>query len=245
MVYQHFSRWIFLDLDDTLWDFSANSLDALSLLYDTTPELGVLACRGDFLDRYFHHNERLWNDYHYSRITSAFLKTERFRATLREFTDKDDFLEMSGELNTRYLGYLARGRKVVEGAFELLEALRKFFLIGVLSNGFLDVQYQKIFNTGLDRYIQRLVVSDEIGVTKPDRRIFDYAIAETGANPADVIMVGDNPDADISGALNAGWKAVYYNRKGRPLVADADNDRIRVCESLREAAPLVRDLSRC
>ena len=62
-----------------------------------------------------------------------------------------------------------------------------------------------------------MVISDEIRIQKPDPRIFRYAEQETGATPDTTIMIGDNPDNDIQGALDAGWQAIYLDRKSKPF----------------------------
>ena len=62
-----------------------------------------------------------------------------------------------------------------------------------------------------------MVISDEIGIQKPDPRIFRYAEQATGATTDSTLMIGDNPTNDIQGALNAGWHAIYFDRKDRPF----------------------------
>ena len=124
-------------------------------------------------------------------------------------------------VNDRYLWLLGECNTPVEGAGDILESLSRRFLIGVLTNGFTEVQYRKLNSTGLDRYIQRMVISDEIGIQKPDPRIFRYAEQETGAEPSTTIMIGDNPDNDIRGAINAGWRAIYLDRKSKPFTTDS------------------------
>ena len=121
------------------------------------------------------------------------------------------------KLNDRYLWLLGECDASVEGAKELLDELSRKYLIGVLTNGFIEVQYRKLRSTGLDRYIQRMVISDEIGIQKPDSRLFRYAEQATGATPESTIMIGDNPDNDIRGAIDAGWSAIYLDRKGKPF----------------------------
>ncbi|MDE6056815.1 MAG: HAD-IA family hydrolase, partial [Muribaculaceae bacterium] len=100
---------------------------------------------------------------------------------------------------------------------DLLAKVSERHLIGVLTNGFTEAQYRKLKSSGLDRYIQRMVISDEIGVQKPDSRLFRYAEQATGALPASTLMIGDNPDNDIKGAIDAGWRAIYLDRKNKPF----------------------------
>ena len=205
-------EWIFFDLDDTLWDFASNSLKSLRHVYDSFHQLSdAFATFEDFADEYHVHNARMWKDFADGKISSDFIKTERWRLTLFPEGDPADPPAFCAELNTEYLEYLASLPYPVEGALETLESLRKDFMIAGLSNGFADTQYKKLKNSGLWRYVTRMVVSDETGITKPHRGLFDYAVAETGATGIPV-MVGDNPDTDILGALRAGWRAIWFNR---------------------------------
>ena len=174
------------------------------------------------------------------------MKTERWRRTLstKQFEVLTTVCE---ELDTTYLDILARCKEEVEGAKEILSQLSKKAMIGVLSNGFSSTQYKKIRNSGLDRYICRMVVSEEIGINKPDKRVFDYAIRATGA-AGKVLMAGDNAETDILGAMQAGWNAIWINHKGDPfpfteeeLKRDGINPALLLgnVSSLKAAYPLI------
>jgi putative hydrolase of the HAD superfamily len=215
-------RWIFLDLDDTLWDFNANSMQSLSYLYNKYNQLSIAYPKeSDFIDSYHDENDRLWFMYHHGEINQEFLKKERFRAILRCTLPNADIESLSKTLNDDYLYKLSTFSQTVYGAKDCLEYLSKKYLIGILSNGFINVQYNKLFNSGIYKYVQRMIVSDEIGIQKPDKRLFDYALQATGTEVESVVMIGDNPDADIQGAINAGWDAIFFDRKERPNVNGA------------------------
>ncbi len=209
-------KWIFFDLDDTLFDFSSASLISLRKLYEETPEIQTrFSSPKAFIDEYHIHNKRMWQLHESGQITADFLKPERFRLTIAPEREDEETRNAMRALNDQYLWHLGECKAPMEGAKELLEELSKKYLIGVLTNGFTEVQYRKLRSTGLDRYIQRMVISDEIGIQKPDSRLFRYAEQETGASPESTIMIGDNPDNDIQGALDAGWKAFYFDWKGK------------------------------
>lgn len=210
---------IFVDLDDTLWDFSTNSDMTLIRLYDSCIQLRqAFATAGEFADEYHDLNGRLWHDYHHGLIDSDYLKTERFRGILHPrmpHMTRDELMRLSSHLNGTYLSMLGECTATVPGAIDMMRSLSRKFFTGILSNGFSEVQYRKLYGCGLWRYVTRMVLSDEIGVQKPDIRLFDHALHATGASAGQTLMIGDNPDADIAGAVGAGWRAIYFNRSGR------------------------------
>ena len=205
-------KTVFIDLDDSIWDFSANSKVAMRKVYD---KYGLEAqCPYErFMSCYMEHNARLWDLYHHGKITKEFLKSERFRISFEECGITFDDPELPVRFDYDYLETIVTCEKVVEGAHELLQFLKERWDVNVLSNGFKNLQYRKLQSGGLDKYISQLVLSDDIGVTKPDKRFFDYALEVVKGEPSTTLMIGDNYDADILGAHNAGWKTIFLNRK--------------------------------
>ncbi len=215
-------KWVFFDLDDTLYDFASCSLVALRELYDSNKSLRSRFDSFDaFAEAYHALNSELWSLYHAGSIGRSYLKTERFERLLRPVMPPASAREEAQKLDEEYLWALSRQGATVEGAHEVLKILSRHYLIGILSNGFINTQYRKLRHSGLDRYVQRMVVSDEIGIQKPAKAIFDHALRETGAEAATSIMIGDNPETDIKGALEAGWKAIYFNPAERPYSGPA------------------------
>ena len=97
------------------------------------------------------------------------------------------------------------------GALEMLVALREHGLkTAIISNGHSDVQSAKIEITGLRDFVDRVVISEDVGLRKPDARIFQLAAERLGVTPASCIFVGDNPEADVRGAEVAGLRGVFY-----------------------------------
>lgn len=117
---------------------------------------------------------------------------------------------MSARLDSVYLDFLADEKATVRGAVELLKRLKDSGVrTGVLSNGFADVQHRKMRSAGIAPYIDITVLSDDIGIAKPDVRLYNYAMQRSGCEePAAHLMLGDNPDTDIAGALSAGWHGI-------------------------------------
>ncbi len=221
--------WVWLDLDDTLIDFKANARQALIRLYNTEGLNRFFASAEEWATIYESHNMALWNDYNMSLIDSSTLRLERFRRPLTQAgAETTEATELSKRFDPIYLDFLASEKRLVPGAVELLKALRnEGCKIGILSNGFKEVQPRKIKSAGLEPYVDLMVLSDDIGINKPDIRLYRYAMSQAGeAYPRRHLMIGDNPDTDIAGALNAGWNAIYFNRFNRPVNENISGARI-------------------
>lgn len=209
-------NWLFFDLDDTLWDFAGNSLLSLRSLYSGFTEINSLfTSPAEFIAAYNVHNSSLWRLHHQGKITSGFLRPERWRLTLSA-AGADPGHDLCTRLDAAYLSRLCSLPATVEGAHEILHSHSKKYLIGIISNGFTDTQYNKLRVSGLDRFIARMVISDEIGIQKPDSRIFQYAAMATGTKESP-IFIGDNVETDILGALGAGWRAIWLNPEAKPF----------------------------
>lgn len=204
---------VWLDLDDTLIDFQANSLRALRNVYEQEKLDRFFSDAEHWIDRYHHYNSLLWKDYAAGNVSRDYLKMERFRLPLTEAgVSFAQATELSHRLDPVYLTLLAQEKQLVPGALELLERIRRHGLpVGILSNGFVEVQHRKIASAGLTDMIDMVVLSDDIGVNKPDKRLYEHAMRVSGfSTPERHIMIGDNPDTDISGAINAGWQAIHF-----------------------------------
>lgn len=205
---------VFVDIDDTLWWFTENSKLALRHTFDAF-DISSVCTYERFKEVYLKKNLELWNLYHHGLIDKDFLVNERFRFTLKECGYKGDVEKMCHLLDEEYLRFLALQPTTIPGARQLLEYLvAKGYDVNTLSNGFQGTQQQKLISGGLSDLIHRNVLSDDCGITKPQRGIFDYALEQCGAEAATTVMIGDNPDADIKGAHDAGWRTIYFNIRG-------------------------------
>ncbi len=208
--------WVWIDLDDTLQDFHANSRQALLRLYEAEQLRRWFPSAEAWVECYMRHNAALWQQYNVAAITKDSLRHQRFTLPLIEAGCSDNLADtLSPRFDVTYLDFLAQGRIMIPGAIELLLRLRsRGYRLGILSNGFKEVQYRKIKTAGIESLIDCVVLSDDIGVNKPDRRIFDHALAVTSGTPERTVMIGDNPATDIDGAISAGWHAIHFNRDG-------------------------------
>ena len=90
----------------------------------------------------------------------------------------------------------------------------------ILSNGFAELQARKMQSAGIGHYFDGVVLSEDIGVNKPHRAIFEHALRVAGTTPDRVLMIGDNYEVDAKGAYGAGIDQVLYNAAGIELASD-------------------------
>lgn len=217
------SEWIWFDLDDTLVDFHTNSRIALRLIHEECGLSRYYQSAEEWVDTYERHNKQLWDAYSRAEITQSFLRLDRFASPLRPYWDGTEaqLEDFSRRLDPLYLTRLAEQTALVDGATDLLSYLRaRDYNIGVLSNGFTDIQHRKLTNTGLDRQVDLMVLSDDIGVNKPDPRLYRHAMERSGApDPRSHTMIGDNLSTDIAGAIASGWRAIHLD-PAAPCLSD-------------------------
>lgn len=208
-VYKH----LFFDLDHTLWDFNSNAKLALTELYDECElATAIRAPFSSFYEKYLIHNELLWDRYHKGFITAEELKWKRMWRTLLDFKLADE--PLSKKLSSRFLEILPSKKQVFPYTREILKYLQeKGYVLHLITNGFEATQRSKLKNSGLDGFFTHMITSETSHSMKPQKEIFEYALKKTDALLRESIMLGDNPEADIAGAINAGMDSVFVNHE--------------------------------
>ena len=203
-------KHIFFDLDRTLWDFETSALEAFEIIFKkyNLYDIGLKSGK-EFHDAYTFHNEKLWNLYRIGEISKEVLKGKRFHLTLQEFgVSNKQLAENIGEDYTTISPKLVN---LFPNSIEILEYLHDKYNLHIITNGFSEVQAVKLKSSGMDKYFQNVITSEEAGVKKPDLRIFKYALHKTNANSGESLMIGDDYEVDIVGAQNVGLDQVYFN----------------------------------
>ena len=167
----------------------------------------------EFYDAYWLANIDLWTRYSKGEITRDFLIVERFRRPLSVGKGLDVTEKYCLEMSDRFLDFCSSKPGVVEGAHELMDYLRRCgYRMHMCSNGFHEVQYKKLEACGLKDYFDTIILSEDAGFNKPSPQYFDYAFRQSGANRETTLMIGDNLQTDILGALASGLDALLFNR---------------------------------
>ena len=203
-------KHIFFDLDKTLWDFTANNKDTFIDLFEQfnlinkgveSPEI--------FQQKYNVHNDILWDLYRKGKVEKSFLSVERFRLTLNDFGIIDNLL--AAGISSEYVRLSPLKTKLIPHTMETLDYLFPKYQLHIITNGFKEVQYIKIERSGLAKYFQQIITSEEAGCNKPNMQIFLYALEKTSAIASESIMIGDDLEVDVQAAIDAGMEQVFVN----------------------------------
>ncbi len=211
-------KYIFLDLDDTIWDFHANAKNSLNVAFNQLRLNNYFENFDEFFQIYMKRNNELWDEYGEGKIIKDFLQMERFRYPLVQagVTDED----LSKKMGKMYLDLLPERTMLVPYAKELLDYLSAKYRLTIISNGFIEVQHKKLNNSKINHYFDHVVLSEEAKALKPDKRIFDFALELNNAKPTEAIMIGDIYQADILGAQNAGIDQIFFNWRKKEMKED-------------------------
>ncbi len=212
MKYQH----IFFDLDHTLWDFETNAKLTLKELYENLQLAGLGVTDFNlFVERYNEHNRKLWERYRKGFIKRDELRLKRMRLTLLDFKVANETL--AKKMDVQFLDMLPTQTALFPHTREILDLLlTKGYQLHLITNGFEAVQHNKLKHSGLANYFKQVITSEASNSLKPHKEIFDYAFYKTGAQSQNSIMIGDDIEADIKGAQNAGIDQVYVNHINQP-----------------------------
>jgi putative hydrolase of the HAD superfamily len=204
------TKHIFFDLDHTIWDFDRNAEETLLELYDSykLKSIGV-NCAQEFIASYTENNHKLWAQYHLGQITKDHLRSERFSSTFIQMGVSPS--QIPHQFEEDYVQLSPKKTNLFEGAEKVLSYLQKKYQLHIISNGFKETTLTKIELSALNPYFKNVIISEDVGVNKPDKAIFEFALNKAGAQVHESIMIGDSLEADIRGAQNFGMKAIFFN----------------------------------
>ncbi|MCJ0741710.1 YjjG family noncanonical pyrimidine nucleotidase [Pedobacter montanisoli] len=203
-------KHIFFDLDHTIWDFDRNAQEALLELYDKYDlnALGVSSAQ-QFIALYTVNNHALWAMYHNGKINKETLREQRFKKTFLELGIKPELIP--SEFEQDYVRISPYKTNLFDGAQKVLSYLQNKYHLHIISNGFKETTLTKMSVSNLNPYFKNVIISEDVGVNKPDKAIFEYALNKASAFKHESIMIGDSLEADIRGAQDFGIKAIFFN----------------------------------
>ena len=203
---------LFIDLDGTLWDTYHNNKECLEEMYVTHQWGRYYTSFEAFFAIYWPHNMALWAQYRRNEINRQTLIIERFGHILRPMGIVDTQAILA--VNDDFLQRTTLKTRLIPGAIELLEYLRPSYRMYILSNGFREVQFKKLSNSGLAPYFKKMILSEDACIQKPHKGIFDFALKNTNSRRNETLMIGDSWDADIVGAYHSKIDQLWFNPEG-------------------------------
>ncbi len=205
-------RHLFFDLDHTLWDFERNTAEAIGDLYEIfdLSKYKFFNC-SDLIHTYHEVNDTLWKEFSLGNIDMEELRRKRFPAVLKKLGMKSK--DIPEEIGMKYLEISPRKHYLMPHTSEVLLYLKDKYHLHVITNGFDDVQHIKLQSAGIDHFFDQVITSDKAGYRKPDKGIFEYALDVCQATRQEAVMIGDNPETDMQGAINAAIDQIYFNPK--------------------------------
>lgn len=204
-------RNLFIDLDDTLYDFSAAARESFNEAYNKLGYPRYFNSFEEYMQIYSPYNLELWAQYGRGEISKEELNRRRFNYPLEQKGVYDK--ELAAQFQEISLKLIPTKDKLIPYAKELLEYLSPKYNLYILSNGFQELQEHKMQTSGIRHYFKELILSDHIGINKPRRELFEYALKTTNSKLEESIMIGDMFETDIVGAHNIGMDQIFVNLK--------------------------------
>ena len=216
---------IFFDLDHTLWDFDKNSMLAFKRVFK---KFKITIEFDAFLKIYEPINVEYWKKYREDKVSKENLRRGRLIDSFN-FFDLIYTTEKIDEIADAYIQELPFDNHLFEGAVEILDYLILKYKLHIITNGFEEVQHKKLKNSGIDHYFSTVTTSEEVGVKKPNPKVFLTALNKANSLANQSFMIGDSLEADILGANNIGMQTIFYNYRNESI-----SKKIKSIDSLLE-----------
>lgn len=197
-------RWLLFDADGTLFDYKKSEVEAIKR---TFAQMGHEFKPG-YAKTYRQINEHIWLEFEQGMLSQDLLRTRRFELLFQAINIESDPEEFSRE----YLENLAHGSDLIEDAEDTIRALHGKIGLIIITNGLKDVQRSRLKRSAIGNYFSNLIISEEAGASKPDRKIFDAAFNSMN-NPQkkEVLIIGDGLTSDIRGGIDYGIDTCWFN----------------------------------
>jgi putative hydrolase of the HAD superfamily len=199
-------EFIYFDLDDTLLNHRDAQRKALLDVHDHFAFFSNIETE-QFVEIYNEINGKQWTLYNEGKIDAGELQHNRFALTLSKFNLEENNPDAIGE---QYLQFYQNYWLWIEGAEQAFDAIRAEYKVGILTNGFTDIQEKKFKEFDLYNRADELVISEQVGALKPHPDVFEHATSLSGCRPEEILYIGDSFQSDITGGHNYGWNTAWF-----------------------------------
>ena len=203
---------IFLDWDDTIGDWATAEHKALQDIYVHYHLDRLYPTFEDYLNAYKPYNLELWSMYGLGEVTKEWLHLQRFLKPLLMAKGERimaNVENLAHEMGAEFLKLTNKYFCLMPNAEKVVKYLASKYPLTIISNGFKEVQYYKFEHSGLAKYFTHTLISEEVGINKPQPGIFEIALQRNGITADQALMIGDSYSSDIAGAKAAGIDQVW------------------------------------
>lgn len=196
---------IIFDADETLFDFKKSEKKAFE---STIIDFGIEYEENYHFKIYKKINTAIWKELENGLITQKKLKIERFQRLSKELHIPFNEVKFAKS----FMKHLSQASFLYDNSEELIKKLNKTYKLTIITNGLSAVQDKRIKKSIIAKYFDDIVVSEEIGISKPNPKIFQHALNNINyANKNKVLIVGDSLTSDIQGGINFGIDTCWFN----------------------------------
>ena len=207
--------WVLFDVDGTLFDYDAAEAKALAGAFSAFGLPYAPATSAVYREI----NARIWEAFERGEIAQSVLRWKRFALLFEALGLQAD----PAGFSARYLELLALGSDLMPGAEETVRALQGRVGLHLITNGLREVQRSRFARSSIGGCFSGMVISEEVGASKPDGRIFDVAFEQMGRPPRErVLIVGDSLTSDIRGGNDYGIDTCWFNPAHRERTVDVE-----------------------
>lgn len=202
---------ILLDLDDTLYDHLLSARTGLAALATKFPRLESVPF-SELENRY----SKALEHFHLLLMNGSMNQREVRVARMQQLFGSFDIelgQERAYERYTEFRAGYDSVCRLVPGALELLAELKQGnWQLACVTNNLVAEQLPKLDRLGIHHFFDQIVISEEVGVSKPDRKIFDVTSDRLSVSLGDCLMIGDSLTSDIAGANSVGIPCIWLDR---------------------------------
>ena len=203
---------IFLDCDDTIGDWTTAEHKALQDIYVHYHLNRLYPTFEDYLNAYKPYNLELWGMYGRGEVTKERLHLQRFLKPIEGLPLTEEVLrDMAHEIGAEFLRLTNKYFCLIPEAQTVVKYLASKYPLTIISNGFKEVQYYKFEHSGLAPFLTHTLISEEVGINKPQPGIFEIALQRNGITAQEAVMIGDSYSSDIAGAKAAGIDQIWIH----------------------------------
>ncbi len=196
---------ILFDLDGTLFDYTKAEEYALK---KSMEYFGVDLSPDFYLEKYKKINREVWGELERGETSLEKLKLKRFRVLFDTLGIKQNIKSFSDS----YLNFISKTSFVIEGAEKVVASLYRKYKLALVTNGIYSAQYARLMGSPLKDYFDIFIVSEKIGVAKPESDFFRYVFKITEhSNKNTAIIIGDSLSSDIKGGFDFGIDTCWFN----------------------------------